>query len=138
MATAFLDTNVFLYAAGQAHPEREPCRRLLEAVAEGEILATTSIEVVREILYVLARRDETARGVALARGVLRLLPGLLPVTPAEIAVACDLLAKHPGLPARDAVHAATMRNRGLELLVSADPHFDAIAWIQRLDPASAG
>lgn len=138
MATVFLDTNVFLYAAGQAHPEREPCRRVLEAVAEGEILATTSVEVVQEILYLLARKDETARGVVLARNVLRLFPGLLPVTLVEMVLACDLLEENPGLPARDAVHAATMRNHGLELLVSADAHFDAIAWIQRVDPAAAG
>ena len=43
----FLDTNVFLYAAGGEHVLREPCRRILRNVVD--IDAITSSEVVQEI-----------------------------------------------------------------------------------------
>lgn len=38
----FLDSNVFLYAAGREHPLRDVCRRLLDRVAAGEVEAATS------------------------------------------------------------------------------------------------
>ena len=33
MALIFLDSNIFLYAIGSEHPEKQPCRKLLELVA---------------------------------------------------------------------------------------------------------
>ena len=35
-----LDTNIFLYAAGAAHPLREPCANILRRVADGSLDAT--------------------------------------------------------------------------------------------------
>ncbi len=49
----FLDTNVFLYAAGRAHPERDACASVLRRVADGSLDATVNTEVIQEILYVL-------------------------------------------------------------------------------------
>ena len=53
-----------------------------------------------------------------------------------MALACDLIERHKDLP-RDAVHAATMRNNGLETIISADTHFDRIPGIRRADPGNA-
>jgi predicted nucleic acid-binding protein len=33
-----LDTTVLVYAKGQDHPLREPCRALVEAIAAGNVL----------------------------------------------------------------------------------------------------
>ena len=130
----FLDTNVFLYAAGGDHPLREPCRSIVERAARGRLPATTSSEVVQELIFVLARRGMLRQGVALARDVLALLPDLLPVGHREMAGACDLLERFPALPPRDAVHAATMACHGLDTVVSADPHFDQVSGLRRLAP----
>lgn len=54
--TLFLDTNVFLYAAGADHPLKKPSIRWLEGAAEGRFRAVTSAEVLQEILHVLIRR----------------------------------------------------------------------------------
>jgi predicted nucleic acid-binding protein len=130
----FLDTNVFLYAIGGEHPLREPCRTILRRLGDGDLAATTSTEVVQELLYVLARRGRREQAVELAGHVLSLFPDLLPVRRQEMEVACELVAGDPELPPRDAVHAATMLNHGLVTLVSADPHFDRVPGLERLTP----
>jgi predicted nucleic acid-binding protein len=46
----FLDTNIFMYAAGQEHPLKAPCVGILRRVASEELEAVTSTEVLQEIL----------------------------------------------------------------------------------------
>lgn len=123
MSTVFLDANVFLYAVGAAHPLREPGQDVLRRVAAGDLLATTSTEVVQEILYVLTRRGSGEAALTLARNILVLFPDLLAVTRFDMEIACTLLEKHPSLKTRDAIHAATMLNNGIRSIVTADNHF---------------
>ncbi len=132
--TFFLDTNVFLYAAGGAHPQRGPCQDLLRRVAEGHLKATTSSEVVQEILYVLTRRGLRLEALQLARSVLQLFPGMLEVGAREMGTACDLLEATPGLPPRDAVHAATMLTHDLSAIITADEHFEQLSQLKRVAP----
>jgi hypothetical protein len=134
----FLDANVFLYAAGRAHPYREPCRRLLRRVERGALPSNTSVEVVQDLLYVLWRRGLTRQGTLLARSVLDLFPETLPQTRADLREACELLDRYPGLTPRDAVHVATMQSHGIEIIISADVHFDEVEGIRRIDPARVG
>ena len=133
----FLDTNVFLYAAGTPHALREPCRAVLERVAAGTLHAITSAEVVQELLYVLARKGRREDAVRLAASVIDLCPDILPVTGADVRAAGELLKASATLSVRDAVHVATMRNNGLYTLVSADQHFDGVRGIKRLSPEEA-
>jgi predicted nucleic acid-binding protein len=134
----FLDTNVFLYAAGAPHPQKDPCVRVLRDVAAGTLQGTTSTEVVQEILYVLDRRQRRQDGIVLARRVTALFPDLLPVRQVEMVRACDILGRRGALTVRDAIHVATMLNHGMTTILSADQHFDDLAeeGIQRVDPVS--
>ena len=132
----FLDTNIFLYAAGREHPLKVPSANILTRVGDGDLNATTNSEVVQEILYVLARRDLRVEGLHLAGEVADLFPDLLPVTGADMQKACRILEQHPNLPVRDAVHCAVMSANGIHRIVTADTHFDDIDGIQRIDPAS--
>lgn len=131
----FIDTNVFLYATGRPHPLREPCRRVLRRLADGTLDGATSVEVVQEIVYVLGRRGAREDALQLARRVIALFPDLLPVTCADMSLACDMFADHADLPPRDAVHAATMRNNAIVQILSADNHFDSLPDLRRVDPA---
>ena len=133
----FLDTNVFLYAAGRPHPERDACARTLQKVAEGSLEATINTEVVQEVLYVLTRRGRRAQALVLARHMTALFPDLLPVTGQDMLVALRLLEAHTQLSARDAVHVATMLRNELQTIISVDSHFDVIPEIRRLAPRSA-
>jgi uncharacterized protein len=132
----FLDTNIFLYAAGGEHPLKTPCADLIARVGNGDIDAVTSSEVVQEILYVLSRRKLLTEGVQLATEVMDMFPDLLPVTGADIQHACHILQDHPNLPVRDAVHCSVMSAHGITRVVTADSHFDQIPGIQRIDPAT--
>ena len=135
--TTFLDTNIFLYAAGGDHPYREPCQLILRRVAEGELNATTSSEVVQEILYVLSRRGLRTQAVALARNIMAVFPTLLEVGAGEMNAACDLLESMPDLPPRDAVHAATMITHEITTIITADTHFDQLTQVKRIAPDEA-
>ena len=53
-----LDTTVLVYAVGADHPLREPCQLLVRAIADGTILATTTIEVIQEFTHVRGRRRD--------------------------------------------------------------------------------
>jgi predicted nucleic acid-binding protein len=134
----FLDTNVFLHAAGRPHPLKEACSRVLHRVADGSLEATVDSEVLQEIVYVLARRGRRADGTLLAQHVAALFPDLLPVTRADMLETCALLDRHPRLSVRDAVHAATMLRNGITRIVSVDRAFEKIPGIHRLAPSAVG
>ena len=53
-----LDTTVLVYAKGIDHPLRQPCRKLIDLIADGRIEATTTVEVIQEFVHVRARRRE--------------------------------------------------------------------------------
>ena len=132
----FLDTNVFLYAAGASHPWRDDCAKVLRRVAQGSLDATTDSEVIQEILYVLIRRGRRADALKLANDLTSLFPDLLAVTRDDMLSACELLEQYPRLSVRDAVHVGTMLRNGLRTVVSVDSDFDEISEIRRLDPAA--
>ncbi|MBN1945754.1 MAG: type II toxin-antitoxin system VapC family toxin [Bradymonadales bacterium] len=131
---AFLDTNIFIYAAGAEHPLKAPCVELLRRVAVGDLDATTSAEVIQEIHHVYRKRGRLVEGVELGRQVLLLVPQLLPITRAEVQRAGEILLKHQQLSPRDALHAATALNNGISAVLSVDRDFELIEGIQRINP----
>lgn len=137
MTTVFLDSNVFLYAAGAGHPLRAPCQALLARIADGTLTATTSVEVVQEVMHVVARRGRRDQAAEIGEALLALFPGLLPVTPSIVSRACEIFRRHPHLPVRDALHAATMIENAIGTIVTADRHLDGIDGIRRIDPSRA-
>ncbi|MBK35425.1 MAG: hypothetical protein CME26_07840 [Gemmatimonadetes bacterium] len=58
---------------------------------------------------------------------------MLPITRTDLLTATTLYATSTDLSARDAVHVATMRNDGIESMISADKDFDRVDGIRRLD-----
>ena len=132
MAAIFLDTNIFLYAVGAEPALRDASQQILKRVAEGDLVATTNSEVLQEILFVLGRRGRKDEALDLARSAILLFPDLLPVTRSDMLTACELLERYPGLPTRDAIHAATMLNNGIGSILTVDTHFDDIEEITRL------
>lgn len=133
----FLDTNVFIYAAGVPSPHKEACVSLLRRAAEGALDATTSVEVIQELHHVFRRRGRLPDGVALGREVARLFPDLLPITASDVIRSGDILLAQPQLSPRDALHAATALNRGITTIVSTDADLDAVNGLRRVDPLHA-
>jgi predicted nucleic acid-binding protein len=137
VARLFLDANVFLYALGADGPHRAPCRDVLLAVGQGQLDGITSSEVLQEILHVRSRRVNVADAASAVRAAADLVAEVLPVTSQDVLEACSLLETHASLGARDALHAAVMRNSQVHVLVSVDRDFDVIPDLKRLDPVQA-
>lgn len=137
MTRLFLDANVFLYAIGADSPHRDGCRSVLQAVGQGTLDGITSSEVLQEILHVRTRRVSVADATSAVRAAAELVAEVLPVTNRDVLEACRLLESHSGLGARDALHAAVMKNSQVHVLVSLDHDFDAIADLKRIEPAAA-
>ncbi len=137
MARIFLDASVFLYALGAESPHRSSCRAVLQAVGQGKLDGVTSSEVLQEILHVRARRVNVADAASAVRAAAELVSDVLPVTRADVLEACDLLETHSSLGARDAIHAAVMKNSQILLLVSIDRDFDVMTDLKRIEPAQA-
>ena len=134
---AFLDTNVPLYAAGEDHPYREPCIRVLSVAAAYPSSFVTDVEVLQELIH----RSLALRRWDHGRSVLREFAGLMhgriePFYVEDIELAATLADQYSGIDARDFIHAAVMRRLGVEYIVSADRDFDRLPGIIRLDPAA--
>lgn len=108
----------------------------MEAVANGSLYATTSTEVVQEILHRFSRGRREI-GERMTRSVLNVFDDILPIDRAVIADTVIRYRNNPGLSARDAIHVATCSRAGISSIVSLDTDFDNVDGIQRVDPADA-
>lgn len=132
--TVLIDTAVFMYAAGQEHPMREPCREVLRRTRAATLDAVTSTEVVQEILHRFTGTERHADGVRLAQSTLSMFRPLLSIDHAIMRRTCDLARRHPTARARDLVHVATCLVHDLEAIVSPDQAFDRIDEVRRIAP----
>jgi hypothetical protein len=132
---AFIDTNVFLYALGADHAHRAACQSIIELMANGRLSGESSVEVLQEFLHVRLRRaGDRPEALARAEELAVLCRPLHAFEPHDLRRALELARRHEHLGARDAVHAATALNRGIDAIVSADRHFDGIPGLDRVDP----
>ena len=134
----FLDANVFMYAAGKPHTYKLPCVQILTDVEQGILQAAINTEILQELLYRYSHIQLTHKDIQLCRDILRYPLTVLPVTEADVQLALDLFEKYQtmGFRPRDAIHAATMQNNGINRLISADKDFDDLDFIARVDPVS--
>ncbi len=137
LGLVLLDSAVFVYAVGSEHGYRQPCRRLLDALAADRFDGVASVLAVEEVLHQRARRTGD-RGSAhrVAEAVTRLCR-LLELTPDDVGLGLRLFKGSARLHARDALHAATAVNRDIPVIVSPDPVFDDVARLDRIDPVDA-
>lgn len=130
-----LDTNIFMYAAGQEHPLKEPCSRVLEMVAVCPDRFLTDAEVFQEIMH----RYRSVRRWSLGREAfnefVELLHGRIePVYAEDVVHAAILADEHPGISSRDLVHAAVAMRLGVSRIISTDTDFDRLPVVTRLAP----
>lgn len=128
----FVDSNVPMYLVGAPHPHKVDAQRLLErAIADRERLVTDA-EVLQEILhrYVAIRRPDAIQPALDV--LLGLVDEVFPVEALDVSSARDVLAARAQMSARDALHVAVMKRRGVDRVLSFDAGFDAVAWLERL------
>jgi predicted nucleic acid-binding protein len=132
----FLDSNIFMYAAGSAHRYKQPCLAILSALERGRLAAVINTEIIQEMLYRYSHIGLADKGVELCRAILKYRITVLPVTERDALLAVDLFDTYrtAGISPRDAVHAATMQNSGIAQILSTDGGFDVFPFLRRVDP----
>ena len=133
-----LDTTVLVYAKGSEHPLRDPCRELIGAIAERRVEATTTVEVIQELVHVRARRRGRADAAALGRDYAELLSPLLSPAVEDLNAGLALFERSDSLGAFDAVLAACATRAGMRALVSADAAFAGIGELAHVVPDGPG
>jgi uncharacterized protein len=133
-----LDTTVLVYAVGTSHSLRDPCRRLIEAVSDRRVEASTSAEVIQEFVHVRARRRGRPDAVSLGRDYADLLSPLLPITEEHLRRGLSLFQRADRLGSFDAVLAAAASAADAAAIVSADQAFADLAELPHVVPDEAG
>jgi predicted nucleic acid-binding protein len=116
----FVDANVFMYAVGRSHPLREEARAQLFAAVEAGAGLVTSAEVLQEMLHAYLGVGRHATLDAAFTLVAGCVDEVWPVDPEDVYLAHALDGDHPGLAARDLVHLACCRRRGVTKAITFD------------------
>lgn len=133
---AFIDANVPIYAAGKDHPLKAPCTQVLMLAADHPHAFITDAEVLQEMLHRYLALRLWPRGREVFRWFSELMQDRVEAIAAgDVEYAGELADSHPGLQARDLVHAAVMHRLGISQIVSTDTGFDRLPDVERLDPA---
>jgi uncharacterized protein len=109
----FVDTNVFMYAVGRGHPLKEEARAFLRRVHGKESDLVASAEVLQELLHAylpVARFDTLDAALTLAESS---LGHIWPVELEDVRFARLLAERYPALKARDLLHLACCKRRGV-------------------------
>ena len=128
----FVDSNIPMYLIGAPHPHKTLAREMLgHLVARGTPLVTDA-EVFQEILH----RYKAIRRPDAITAAFRLLEGIVDrvfaVGLADVQEARRTLLQHPDLSARDAVHAAVMKQHGLRRVFTFDTALGRIPGLERI------
>ncbi len=113
----YIDTNIFIYSA-LAHPVYgESCKQIVDDIQDQKIKAYCSFMVPIELLGALARIDAQKAGLAL-QALFSLPINMITIDEQTMEEAAKLTsASGVGY---DSVHAACMRLKGLEKIITED------------------
>lgn len=137
MSPVFIDAHIPMYAAGPSHPLREPSRRVIRAIASGQLDAVTDAEVFQEILYRYLHINEREKGLRVFDHFRRIMLGhILPIEDADVQRARELAEQYPALSPRDLIHLAVMLRYEIHEIITADTGFDAVKEVRRTDPTA--
>lgn len=115
----FVDTNVWMYAVGRAHPLRDDARGLIRSWVDDRTHVVTSTEVLQELLhaYVPVGRLRTMdAALHLATDIAEVVS----LEPEDVVLAADLAHQHDALSARDLTHLATCLQRDIPRIATFD------------------
>ena len=128
----FVDSNIPMYLVGAPHPNKEAARRALERAISRHERLVTSAEVLQEILHRyhgIHRPDAIQPAFDALIGV---VDEIFPIAESDVRRAKDLMLGLTPLSAREALHLAMMKARGLTRIMSYDSGFDAVEWVERV------
>ncbi len=133
----FIDSNIFMYAAGSPTAHRKPCQEFLKKLINSGSAAQyfTSVEVLQEILHRYRSISLADEAYSLLDNILQLGITILPIEIEDIMLARKLLEDLNNLPTRDGIHAAVAIRKNISVIASFDKNFDQISGIRRFEPS---
>jgi predicted nucleic acid-binding protein len=116
----FVDANVVMFAVGRPHPLKDEARRFFEEAVRDETPLATSAEVLQELLhaYLPVGRLETLD--AALELVEARVETVWAVEAEDVRLARALVRSQGGLGARDLLHLACCRRRGVDTIKTFD------------------
>lgn len=133
-----LDTTVLVYAVGSDHALRQPCRDLVQAILDRQVEATTTVEVIQELVHVRSRRRDRTDAADVGPDFADLLAPLLTVSYEGLIDGMAIYARKERLGAFDAVLAAAATRHRASAIVSADRRFSAGIDVRHVTPDADG
>ncbi len=134
---AFIDSNIFIYAA-QAHPEfGGACRDIIADIEKGKIAATTSTLNISEVGEVIDRyvgKKVSRRAVDL---LLALPMEISPVVKEHLLMALNYFNEH-SINYFDCVFLAVMEEKFIDVIITNDSHFGKVDGIKVITPRGYG
>jgi predicted nucleic acid-binding protein len=133
----YVDTTIFMYAMGAESRFKDACARILRAGVADKMVLVASAETLQEVLHryrsIGRHKEIQVTFEAIAAAVRRILP----VTSDDVEEARRLGERArgaPGTSARDLIHAAVARRRGLREILTVDAGFASIPGVVVVDP----
>ncbi len=128
----FVDSNVFMYLVGAAHPHKVDAQRRLEGLVADRARLVTDAEALAEILHRYVAVDRRGYIQLAYDALLGVVDEVLPVERETLERAKQLVLQYPTMPVRTAVHVAVMQMRGIDTVLSFDTGFDRVPGVVRL------
>jgi uncharacterized protein len=128
----FIDSNVPMYLIGAEHPNKKNSQRILKDLILSDESLVTDAEVLQEILhrYVAINRKDAIQPAFDV--LLEIVDEVFPVDTIIVEKAKEVVLSRRKISARDALHIAVMRDRGVNRIFTFDTGFDHMPGIERL------
>ncbi|MEE8167833.1 MAG: type II toxin-antitoxin system VapC family toxin [Candidatus Hydrothermarchaeales archaeon] len=133
---AFIDSNIFIYAA-QAHPEfGEDCKRIIASIEKGEMAAVTSTLNISEVGEVLHRYAGRKASSKVLEFLLALPMEIEPVVKEHLIAAGEYFREY-SINYFDCIYLALMREKFIDSIITNDKHFEKVEGINVVTPTDA-
>ena len=130
---AFIDSNIFIYAA-QSHPTfGKRCRQIIEDIEKEKIVAVTSSLNISEIGEVISRYVGKAEAVKAVELVSALPMSIEPVAKENTIGAISIYCKY-NINYTDAIIVSVMQEKFIDTIITNDKHFDKVKGINVIKP----
>lgn len=122
-----------MYLIGAEHPNKINSQRILKDLILSAEALVTDAEVLQEILhrYVAINRKDAIQPAFDV--LIEIVDEVFPVDPMIVEKAKEIVLARKKISARDALHVAVMRDRGINRIFTFDTSFDHMPGIERLE-----
>ena len=131
--TAYLDSNIFIFAALDSSEKGKKARDILKKTHEEGIVTFTSSLTIDEVVWSILKQTKN-RALAIEQGA-RILElksiGIVNIDEKIMRGALNLMKIHLSLKPRDAIHLSAALFIGASVMISDDSDFDEVNDIKR-------